>query len=304
MNNQVMLEALEAQLIVKQNEVDTYRKEVYDPQSQELEKSTVDNLNALLCPDLNLIKHVQINSDSMGISINETNRYGTTINFLTRGWNDENRQYEFTWYSGGTSSNLSDNDRNYGILIGRISEKFDPALAIVKDDVLPKYRKILEGLNSVNRSLRDLEASIRQLKETIDSDNKAKYYKPGFQLKLKEYKELEWATIDEDTNNRQLVNRPGTAKLIDGRSKYDYSFVIEFKVIGKKGYKYVLETRTHSRPEMVNEVEVTPMRFQEFIDNVYLWETREADAKTKRAEERYAEFVSRKESTTLPTIKL
>ena len=304
MNNQVMLEALEAQLSVKQNEADKYRDEVYTPQLKDLKTRAIEMLNSTLCPDLNLIKNVEIHSDSMGISISEKDRYGTTINFQTRGWNDENRAYEFCWYSGNVSTEIKEVDRNYGILIGRISEKFEKSVDLVRHIILPEYRKIEDALKVVGGSIRDLQTSIRQLKEKIDLDNKSHYYKPGFQLKLKEFKDLEWFTEDDDANCRKLISKPGSIKLITGRSKYDYDYVVEFKVIRKKGYKYVLEIKNHYNPEVANEVEVTDMRFQEFVNNVYQWENVEADKKTKRAEERYEEYLSHKQSTTLPTIKL
>jgi hypothetical protein len=164
---------------------------------------------------------------------------------------------------------------------------------------LPEYRKIEDALKVVGGSIRDLETSIRQLKENIDSDNKSHYYKPGFHLKLKEYKTLDWSDNNED---RVLVSQAGTIKLVVGRSKYDNEWVREFKVIKKKGYKYELEVVTNYTDGKTKTVEVTEMRMEEFVDSVYHWETIEADKKTKRAEERFAEIEASKNSTTLPSL--
>jgi hypothetical protein len=41
---------------------------------------------------------------------------------------------------------------------------------------------------------------------------------------------------------------------------------------------------------------------EEFVNSVYHWETIEADKKTKRAEERFAEIEASKNSTTLPSL--
>jgi type II secretory pathway pseudopilin PulG len=302
MNNQVMLEALEAQLSVKQSQVDKYREEVYSPQLQELKKNTVDRLNSTLCPDRYLIKAVDIHSESLAISINEKERYGSTIRFETRGWNDENRSYRFVWYSGEVTTGEGC-DRDYGILVGRISEKFDQTLSIVKDNVLPAYRKLEKDLEAVNSSLNELERSIRQLKQNIELESKAHYYKPGFHLKLKEFKILDWVSADHgNSDERILVSQPGSIKLIVGRSKYDNEWVREFKVIKKKGYKYELEVVTNWTDGKTKSVEVTEMRMQEFVDSVYYWETVDADKRTKRAEERLAEIEASKNSTTLPTL--
>jgi hypothetical protein len=302
MNNQVMLEALEAQLSVKQNEADKYHEEVYTPQLQDLKNRAIEMLNSTLCPDLNLIKRVEIQSESMNICISEKNTFGNSINFSTRGWNDDNRQYEFSWYSGDASTNMNDNDRDYGILIGRISEKFDSALELVRDVILPEYREINSALETINISARDLGITIRQLKDTIDKDNKSYYYKPGFHLKLKEYKTLDWVDIADGSDERMLVSQPGVIKMVVGRSKYDNEWVREFKVIKKKGYKYELEVVTNYTDGKTKIVEVTEMRMEEFVNSVYHWETIEADKKTKRAEERFAEIEASKNSTTLPSL--
>lgn len=302
MNSQVMLEALEAQLSIKKSEVDKYRLEVYAPQVQELKKNVIDRLNSTLCPDRYLIKGVDIHSESMSISTKENDRYGSTIRFETRGWNDENRSYRFVWYSGEATTGDGGGDRDYGILVGRISEKFDYMIALIKDDILPKYRKIEKEHSIISDSMAELERSINQLKQSIDSEAKKEYYKPGFYLKLKEFKTLDWVNREDGSQERKLVSQPGSVKLISGRSKYDYDFVTEFKVLGKKGYKYTLETRVFHRPEMLNEIQVTEMRMQEFVDSVYHWETVEADKKTKRAEERLEEIIASEKSTTLPTL--
>lgn len=302
MNNQVMLEALEAQLSVKQSQVDKYREEVYSPQLQELKKNTVDRLNSTLCPDRYLIKAVDIHSESLAISTNERDRYGSTIRFETRGWNDENRTYRFVWYSGEATTEEGGGDRDYGILVGRISEKFDEMLILVKDNVLPTYRKLEKDLDAVNSSVNELERSIRQLKQNIELEAKKEYYKPGFHLKLKEYKTLDWVDIADGSDERMLVSQPGVIKMVVGRSKYDNEWVREFKVIKKKGYKYELEVVTNYTDGKTKTVEVTEMRMEEFVDSVYHWETIEADKKTKRAEERFAEIEASKNSTTLPSL--
>jgi hypothetical protein len=78
--------------------------------------------------------------------------------------------------------------------------------------------------------------------------------------------------------------------------------VREFKVIKKKGYKYELEVVTNYTDGKTKIVEVTEMRMEEFVNSVYHWETIEADKKTKRAEERFAEIEASKNSTTLPSL--
>jgi hypothetical protein len=302
MNNQVMLEALEAQLSVKQNEADKYHEEVYTPQLQDLKNRAIEMLNSTLCPDLNLIKRVEIQSESMNICISEKNTFGNSINFSTRGWNDDNRTYRFVWYNGEATTEEGGGDRDYGILVGRISEKFDEMLILVKDNVLPTYRKLEKDLDAVNSSVNELERSIRQLKQNIELEAKKEYYKPGFHLKLKEYKTLDWVDIKDGSDERMLVSQPGVIKMVVGRSKYDNEWVREFKVIKKKGYKYELEVVTNYTDGKTKIVEVTEMRMEEFVNSVYHWETIEADKKTKRAEERFAEIEASKNSTTLPSL--
>ena len=114
--------------------------------------------------------------------------------------------------------------------------------------------------------------------------------KPGFSLKLKSYKSIEWVdSSDDSSNDRELQDKPGELKLQTGRSKYDYMFVHEFTVNKKVGYKYDLTILDHN--DKSRNVQVTTKQFEDFIDSVTSWENSGAQDRTDRAVQRFNEIM-------------
>ncbi len=121
-------------------------------------------------------------------------------------------------------------------------------------------------------------------------DQKESYMKPGFSLKLKSYKSIEWVdSSDDSSNDRELQDKPGELKLQTGRSKYDYMFVREFTVNKKVGYKYDLTVVNHNG--VATTVQVTTKQFEDFIDLVISWENTKAQEKTDHAIKRFSEIM-------------
>ena len=116
-NKQVMLEALEAQLSVKQTEVTTYTQEVFDPQVQDLNDSILEWFHQII--RLSLIK-AEISSEGLTVHTKK-DRWANRIQFGIRNYwrREEAPEFEFSWSSGNTHSDPSDIE--YGIIIGRVS---------------------------------------------------------------------------------------------------------------------------------------------------------------------------------------
>jgi len=93
-NKQVMLEALEAQLSVKEAEVTTYTQEVFNPQVQDLNDSILEWFHQNI--RLSLIKS-EIGSDSLAM-YTQKDRWANRIQFSIRNYwrQEEAPEFEFS----------------------------------------------------------------------------------------------------------------------------------------------------------------------------------------------------------------
>ena len=284
-NKQVMLEALEAQLLIKQNEADEYTKEVFNPQVQELNDSILEWFHQNI--RLSLIK-AEIASEGLTMHV-QKERWASRLEFSIRNyWREKDSEFQFCWSSGNTNSDS--NDIEYGIVIGRMCENYEAIKDLVMNDWTIKYKEMNSKRNNVFEPVNQLTSSIWALKNEIENDQKTSFMKPGFSLKLKTYKNIEWVhSEDGDSNERELQDLPGEIKLQTGRSKYDYTFVREFKVNKKIGYKYDITVVDHS--DRTRNYQVTEKQFGEFIDHVVKWENTGAQQKTEKAVTRFNEIM-------------
>ncbi len=285
-NKQVMLEALEAQLLVKENEASEYTQEVFNPQVQDLNDSILEWFHQNI--RLSLIK-AEIGSDSLTMHT-QKDRWANRINFSIRNyWREkEAPEFEFSWSSGNTHSDP--NDIEYGITIGRVCENHDTIKDLFINEWTVKYKDYQKKLRALQEPVNSLQSSIYALKSQIIDDQKESYMKPGFSLKLKSYKSIEWVnSSDDSSNDRELQDKPGELKLQTGRSKYDYMFVREFTVNKKVGYKYDLTVVNHNG--VATTVQVTTKQFEDFIDSVISWENTKAQDKTDHAIKRFNEIM-------------
>lgn len=285
-NKQVMLEALEAQLLVKENEASEYTQEVFNPQVQDLNDSILEWFHQNI--RLSLIK-AEIGSDSLTMHT-QKDRWANRINFSIRNyWREkEAPEFEFSWSSGNTHSDP--NDIEYGITIGRVCENHDTIKDLFINEWTAKYKEFHKKLRALQEPVNSLQSSIYALKSQMIDDQKESYMKPGFSLKLKSYKSIEWVnSSDDSSNDRELQDKPGELKLQTGRSKYDYMFVREFTVNKKVGYKYDLTVVNHNG--VATTVQVTTKQFEDFIDSVISWENTKAQDKTDHAIKRFNEIM-------------
>lgn len=285
-NKQVMLEALEAQLSVKETEVTTYTQEVFNPQVQDLNDSILEWFHQNI--RLSLIK-AEIGSDSLTMHT-QKDRWANRIQFSIRNyWREkEAPEFEFNWSSGNTYSDP--NDIEYGITIGRVCQNHDTIKDLFINEWTVKYKEFQKNLRALQEPVNSLETSIRTLKHEMLDDQKESFMKPGFSLKLKGYKSIEWVrSEDYSSNERELQDKPGELKLQTGRSKYDYVFVREFTVNKKVGYKYDLTVVNHNG--VATTVQVTTKQFEDFIDSVISWENTKAQEKTDHATKRFSEIM-------------
>jgi hypothetical protein len=283
-NNQVMLEALEAQLLVKQNEVSEYTKNVYSVKVQELEDSILSWFKK------NVHQSILKATASRHEVTLKTNKdtWSNRLEFsIVEHWKKD-PEFQFRWSSGNTNDSI---DIEYGITIGGICSKIDTIKDLVMNTWIPSYKDAYDSLMELQEPVNSLNSSIYSLKQEIMEDQKASFMKPGFSLKLKSYKSIEWVDVagDEDKSERALLDQPGSAKLQTGRSKYEYVYVTEFTVNKKVGYKYDVTISTETS-DKTKTYQVTEKQFGEFIDKVIQWENVSADKNTERNIERFKQL--------------
>mgnify|MGYP006281632913 CR=1 FL=1 len=281
MSNQVVLSALKAQLEAKDSEYNQYKAEVYIPQN---EKITAE-----------IVKWFQTNVNSSIEKLTASERSIEIPSFANR-WQCVSLSIDNYWNKDSVAyrMRLSTNSRNIKhdetselldlIVAGAVAIRFSEIEQQLLKVWGPMFEKVSTPLNDLGREINTLKSGIAGVESDIAEQDKLKYFKPGFELTLKKSKTWSWAA-DE------VREVEGTVKLQYGRSNYDSVHAKAYKIIGKRGIKHAIEiTDVHNR---LRTYEVTAMRLKDFIDEVYLWETKKADESTKRAEEKEADYKAR-----------
>jgi len=285
-NKQVMLEALQAQLLVKQNEVSEYTTNVFNVNLQSLNDEILEWFNQNI--RLSILK-ADISSESLTMHT-QKDRWANRLEFSIRNaWREkEAPEFQFNWSSGNTHSDPSDIE--YGITIGRICENHETIKDLFLNNWSKRCKEISIALRQLQSPIDALHRSIRELESDIENDQKTSFMKPGFSLKFKSYKSIEWVrSEDYSSNERELQDNPGELKLQTGRSKYDYTFVREFTVNKKVGYKYELTIVDHGGN--TRNYQVTTKQFEDFIDKVVSWQNKDAQEKSDYAVKRFNEIL-------------
>lgn len=285
-NKQVMLEALQAQLLVKQNEVSEYTTNVFNVNLQSLNDEILEWFHQNI--RLSILK-ADISSESLTMHT-QKDRWANRLEFsIINTWREkEALEFQFNWSSGNTHSDP--NDIEYGITIGRICQNYETIKDLFLNNWSKRCKEISIALRQLQSPIDALHRSIRELESDIENDQKASFMKPGFSLKLKSYKSIEWVrSEDYSSNDRELQDKPGELKLQTGRSKYDYTFVREFTVNKKVGYKYELTIVDYGGN--TRNYQVTTKQFEDFIDKVVSWQNKDAQEKSDYAVKRFNEIM-------------
>jgi len=285
-NKQVMLTAMEAQLLVKENELTTYTNDVFNPKVQELNDSILEWFHQNI--RLSILK-AEIGNESLTLHT-QKDRWANRLDFSVRSyWKNENApEFQFNWGSGNTHSDAAEIE--YGIIIGRVCENYKTIEDLVINNWTVKYRALNKDMREVESPIQELRRSIIELRGEIVEDQKRSFMKPGFSLKLKSYKSIEWVnSTDDSTNDRELQDKPGEIRLQVGRGKYDTTFVREFTVNKKVGYKYDVSVVDYHNRNV--SYQLTELQFVNFIDEVVKWENSGAQDRTDRAVQRFNEIM-------------
>ena len=288
MNNQIILSALESQLAIKKAERDSYETSTSEPAfkatTQEVLESLRNNVSALI-PSIML--------DESRIEImkcSNSNSWSALTISLQNDWRSEDRKLytKMNWY-GSSATTQEENILNDVQVFGAVAAK----LAWIEYEFLnnwrPKLLEINKPIQEMQSEIRKIDSSIHDIKYKIRQEGIDTYKTEGFSCTITPALNIE---MDWEAEARPYILKSSipSIKLSTGRSKWDYVYAKAFKVIKTNKYKTTLEVTLSD--DKVVEHTVTARSFNDFIDEVYNWQTERSkehnDKMTERFNTRYA----------------
>jgi hypothetical protein len=288
MNNQIILSALESQLAIKKAERDSYETSTSEPAfkatTQEVLESLRNNVSALI-PSIMLDENrVEI------MKCSNPNSWSALTVSLQNDWRSEDRKLyaKMNWY-GSSATLQEENILNDVQIFGAVAAK----LAWIEYEFLnnwrPKLLEINKPIQEMQSEIRKIDSSIHDIKYKIRQEGIDTYKTEGFSCIITPALNIE---MDWEAEERPYILKENTPsiKLSTGRSKWDYVYAKAFKVIKTNKYKTTLEVTLSD--DKVVEHTVTARSFNDFIDEVYNWQTERSkehnDKMTERFNTRYA----------------
>ena len=288
MNNQIILSALESQLAIKKAERDSYETSTSEPafkaMTQEVLESLRNNVSAL-------IPSIMLDENSVEImKCSNPNSWSALTVSLQNDWRSEDRKLyaKMNWY-GSSATLQEENILNDVQIFGAVAAK----LAWIEYEFLnnwrPKLLEINKPIQEMQSEIRKIDSSIHDIKYKIRQEGIDTYKTEGFSCTITPALNIE---MDWEAEARPYILKSSipSIKLSTGRSKWDYVYAKAFKVIKTNKYKTTLEVTLGD--DKIVEHTVTARSFNDFIDEVYNWQTERSkehnDKMTERFNTRYA----------------
>jgi len=291
MSKQIILDALAAQFAVKQNEFTQYDTTVYQPALAELNKTVSDWFSRVL--ELNPYR-LTFNGDYVEITPSDEGKWHSMITIKRNsGWGIEKDTYSIDYRSGyGKAENQT--DMYYLTTLGKVAQNIDLIVENMKSEWKPAHQAIYKPYYELSNELGKLESEINGIKQQIHSDNREVYKAPGFEHTVTSQLACK---MNYDTNEYELKTVPYTIRLETGSGKWDYMWVNAYKVIGPAKYrKIAIQVKRNEGDERWEDVEVKGEFFDQFIAEVYNWETRLREKRDEDETKRYNKFVEAKQT--------
>ena len=293
MNNEIILSALESQLVSKKAELESYETSTSEPAFKAITQEVLESLRNTVS---NLIPSITLDNSRIEImkSSNPNSWSALTIS-LQNDWRStfpsENRiplSAKMNWY-GSSATTQEENILNDVQIFGAVAAK----LAWIEYELLnnwrPKLIQISKPVEEMRSEIRKIDSSIRDIKWKIRQEGIDRYKQEGFSCTVTPTLNIE---CDWNQESRPYILKENTPsiKLSIGRSKWDYVYAKSFKVIKTNKYKTTLEVTLVD--DKVVEHTVTAKSFNDFIDEVYNWQTERSkehnDKMTEKFNTRYA----------------
>ena len=283
MNNQIILSALESQLVIKKAERDSYETSTSEPAfkatTQEVLESLRNNVSALI-PSIMLDENrVEI------MKCSNPNSWSALTVSLQNDWRSEDRKLyaKMNWY-GSSATLQEENILNDVQIFGAVAAK----LAWIEYEFLnnwrPKLLEINKPIQEMQSEIRKIDSSIHDIKYKIRQEGIDTYKTEGFSCTITPALNIE---MDWEAEERPYILKENTPsiKLSTGRSKWDYVYAKAFKVIKTNKYKTTLEVTLSD--DKVVEHTVTARSFNDFIDEVYNWQTERSKEHNNKMTEKF-----------------
>lgn len=291
MSKQIILDALASQFAAKQNEFTQYETTVYHPALDVLNLSVKDWFSRVLeINPYNLTFH----GDYIEITPSDEGKWHSTITVRrSSGWGIEKDTYLIDYRSGyGKAENQT--DMYYLTTLGKIAQNIDLIVENLKSEWKPAHKAIYKPYYELSNDLGTLEREINTVKQQIHADNRETYKVRGFEHTLTSQLACK---MNYDTNEYELKTVPYTVRLETGSGKWDYMWVNAYKVIGPAKYrKMAIQVKRDENAERWEDVEVKGEFFDQFISEVYNWETRLRAKRDEDETQRYNRFVEAKQT--------
>jgi hypothetical protein len=285
MNNEIILSALETQLATKKTERDSYETSTSEPAFKETTEKVLEALRENVS---NLIPSITLTSDRIEIMKN-SQRWSSVTIYLENDWRStfpsENRTLsaKMNWYAASATTK-EENVLNDVQIFGAVASK----LLWIEYEFINNWRpnliEITKPLDEMRSEIYKIESSIRDIKNKIRQEGISSYKKEGFSCTVIPTLHIE---CDWQVESRPYILKGTIAniKLSIGRSKWDYIYAKSFKVIKTNKYKTTIQVTLGD--DRVVEYTVTAKSFDQFIDEVYDWQTQRAKDHNDKTTEKF-----------------
>lgn len=290
MSNQIVLNALQTQLLEKRNNKEKYRKEVYDPKEESIRQ---DILNWFRTNVSSKIANLNASNYCIEIARSESpnNRWSSCTIYLEHDYRDFNRKsIKMNWY--GSSARLQDENTLLDVeIFGAIASKLSIISHEYTNNWYPLFQELNDPLETMETEIHGIERSLRQVESDMRILAIDTYKQPGFQCTINKKTRCE-RNWDTEERTYEIKEHDHFVRLSTGRSNYDAVWVSVFKVIKSNNYKVWVEVTQDSgtpnpRPRVY---EVSVKKFQAFIEEVYDWQNGGSQKEAEKAKESYDRY--------------
>jgi hypothetical protein len=293
MNNEIILSALESQLATKKQELELHETSTSEPAFKVLTQEVLESLRENVST---LIPSITLTSDRIEIMKN-SQRWSSVTIYLENDWRStfpsENRTWcaKMNWY-GSSATTKEENILNDVQIFGAIASKLSWIEYEFINNWRPKLAEIVKISSDLQEEIRKINSSIYSTQYQIRQQGIGSYKQVGFSCTVIPTLNIE---VDWEDENRPYILKGTIAniKLSIGRSKWDYIYAKSFKVIKTNKQKTTLEVTLGN--SSIVEHTVTAKSFDNFIDQIYDWQTSNAKKHNDKTTERFNDSVANRE---------
>lgn len=286
MNNQIILSALQAQIDLKKADLATYKENVYYPAKKSFQAETLTWLRENVS---SLIPNIDLSSDRIEFmkAAEPFSNWSSATIYLQNNWKadqaDSNKlSATLNWY--GSSARTEDENTLLDVQVfGALASKLGIIEYQFTNIWLPILLDARKPIDDLQSEINGIDRSIKQTESDLRSQEINAYKKLGFACSLNKFLD-----IDRMKETTSLVEHTKEIQISTGRGKWDYQYVVAFKVLSANKYKATLEIT--SQNNKISQVTITNKSFETFIANVYNWQTKDSEDHNKSVTAKYNKY--------------